>query len=1313
MYTIKVKALLSLFLGIFAVILLCFTAEAQQFCNGQSLSIVTTPLPAAIAGQRYSQQIIGTGGNPAKYMWSITAGQLPSGFSFTYPNCVANSGGVYVPRAFITGTTAQTGSFPITITLSDGTNKATKEFNINVVQDQSKLCNGQTSKCNGEDYLPCRNDIFIYNWCDENAPHYDTTKCGSTTNWCIGISNPITSLPQWNIYHGTPACGQIPNECKKAVYPKSYNLETAYCLKQDDNTYGWKEFSKLSLTEKEGCGIVNHAPKIVGKPEMPPSAVAGQPYTFTWKATDELDNNDLYWTINWGDNTPEDKTECPQNPLSKGQWWDFSKTHAWSNDGAYTIKSSLTDCKSGSDSDTSIINIGDITIAPESGSTIPDATAGQVYTAFITAQGGTPPYTWTIIDGTLPSGLTLTTDNNKAKISGIPTVPNSATGSVIAVPTGASITVPQITGFMTVGQVNPAHELTKTERQQVYDWKDTTSMKWIAAKVASNYPIQGYEINSLLALGRSEWKFAPVVQKIFYFDADLKFAPGGDAATPWTKPPFTTDSDWKGYPTAWGQQPGTKFIAPTDWVADFINKGIIKMPTMEWVNAGASTCVVPANLKPSGAITSATDSTTVTLSWDRVPNAVSYNVRLDDSTADRFNDERYETCPSSPHYYCENRITTTLISNVPLKAGRTYNFWVDPVFNPERDYCNGKTIFSVTKIVDITGDYSFTIKVTDSKGKSNSKQISIKINSADSITIAPDGSSTLPDATAGTPYTAHIKVSQGSSIIKDYEWTSERMPSWATISKDSDGKLVISGTPTIATNSIQVNSNSGGRSTQTTGDTGGTGSGNGGSATEPIAHFTGSSVINVQNDLVSGTYAANVPLTVSTSYDERVTTPAGGRGVLTAWCPQLASSPSPFTVYPNGNSQCTTNDPSFGIIFTSTNLNNFKNTFTFTLSSPDGTIRQSYTVTFNIPTNLLTGSAISNNAFTGKAIGAIQITGMQTANTGCRSTNPGDSIVFNPNSNPTLKTGDSFSIQFIRNGQPMASAPLFLIYETKIGNGGTLPNTINQPVDGNGKYTWTVTGNTKGQYSLYQVFEQNTKIFECSPYKPMFNVDSSTTNVVVRGIITQGASPSQEVEVHDAAATGDGLNILIGKTGADGSIIFEQNYANYLSSITKLPCTISSDKKTMTCQISGTTKPEETKVSAKYVKGNINKFLDVTGKSQTDGNYLIDLSKDLNLDVASGSFTIKIKRNGRTTSKEFNIKVNPSSGDSGQITLTTNPTSIPNGNKDAAYDLFFIASSGASPYAWSGKISGFDLATLYNENTRDSEYLRKMIILGG
>lgn len=110
-------------------------------------------------------------------------------------------------------------------------------------------------------------------------------------------------------------------------------------------------------------------------------------------------------------------------------------------------------------------------------------------------------------------------------------------------------------------------------------------------------------------------------------------------------------------------------------------------------------CVAPTGLSPSGTITASADGK-INLSWQLVSDALYYNVRLDDGTGDRYDDSRYQTCMpnGTPHYYCENGIVGTSITGVPVTAGHTYKYWVDPTFYPVRwgNNCSGTTSVTVS-----------------------------------------------------------------------------------------------------------------------------------------------------------------------------------------------------------------------------------------------------------------------------------------------------------------------------------------------------------------------------------------------------------------------------------------------------------------------------------------------------------------------------------------------------------------------------------------------------------------------------------------
>ncbi len=73
---------------------------------------------------------------------------------------------------------------------------------------------------------------------------------------------------------------------------------------------------------------------------------------------------------------------------------------------------------------------------------LPSATVGSPYSATLTATGGLPPYTWSIISGSLPPGLSLDTSGN---ITGTPTTPGTYNFTVQVVDPIGNV------GFISVG----------------------------------------------------------------------------------------------------------------------------------------------------------------------------------------------------------------------------------------------------------------------------------------------------------------------------------------------------------------------------------------------------------------------------------------------------------------------------------------------------------------------------------------------------------------------------------------------------------------------------------------------------------------------------------------------------------------------------------------------------------------------------------------------------------------------------------------------------------------------------------------------
>jgi hypothetical protein len=89
-----------------------------------------------------------------------------------------------------------------------------------------------------------------------------------------------------------------------------------------------------------------------------------------------------------------------------------------------------------------------ITTPPSiSTSSLPNGTVGTAYSQTLAATGGTSPYSWTVIAGSLPSGLTL---SSSGLISGTPTTAGGPTSITLKVTDNNNITATKVLSVTTV-----------------------------------------------------------------------------------------------------------------------------------------------------------------------------------------------------------------------------------------------------------------------------------------------------------------------------------------------------------------------------------------------------------------------------------------------------------------------------------------------------------------------------------------------------------------------------------------------------------------------------------------------------------------------------------------------------------------------------------------------------------------------------------------------------------------------------------------------------------------------------------------------
>lgn len=346
------------------------TPVSAQFAItiASGLTITTAPtLPNATVGTLYSQTLAAAGGTPL-YSWTITQGTLPA------PLTLNPETGV------ISGTPAatSTGPFNFTVQVSDSTKPvpitATKAFTLTVL---GKLVITTTSLPNG---------IL--------GVAYNQTLAAS------GGSGTYT----WTIISGSPPTGTSLGSSNGTLSGTPTSSGTFQFTVQVTDTASNTATQAYTVT-------VASAPVITTPPELPVGSV-GTPYSETLSATGGTPP--YKWTVASG-------TLPAGLSLSTGGVINGTPTAA----GNSGFMIAVTDGAGATTSKSFTLDIaGGLTISTVS---LPGATTGTPYSFQLQATGGSAPYFWVLTFGTLPNGLSL---SSNGLISGTPTVTGTSAFAV-------------------------------------------------------------------------------------------------------------------------------------------------------------------------------------------------------------------------------------------------------------------------------------------------------------------------------------------------------------------------------------------------------------------------------------------------------------------------------------------------------------------------------------------------------------------------------------------------------------------------------------------------------------------------------------------------------------------------------------------------------------------------------------------------------------------------------------------------------------------------------------------------------------------
>jgi uncharacterized protein YhjY with autotransporter beta-barrel domain len=428
--------------ALFALAVSTSAALAQSF----TITLQPNSLPAATQGSPYSQTITAVGGT-APYTFSLASGSsLPAGLSLA-----ANGD--------LTGTPIGSGSASFVIQAADaGSNTGFRTYNLNT--GSNSLAINPSSLPNGTQGVAYSQTVTASGG---TGPYTYSVSSGSLPN---GLSLNTNS----GVISGTPSVGgsfsftvrgddsignfgtrnytvnigsnslvinpaTLPNGTVGASYSQSVTASGGT---------GPYTYSVSSGSLPTGLSLNTSTGAITGTPS------AGGTYTFTIHAVDSINNfGSRSYTVNIGTvsltvnpaslpggsvGTPYSQTvsatggtgtytfsvisgSLPTGLSLNASTGAITGTPSAAATSNFTIQAIDGAFNTGTRAYTVTIAAVPLTVNPP---TLPPATQGQAYTQTIIASGGTAPYSYSLVAGALPGGLTLNTGSGV--ISGTPTV---------------------------------------------------------------------------------------------------------------------------------------------------------------------------------------------------------------------------------------------------------------------------------------------------------------------------------------------------------------------------------------------------------------------------------------------------------------------------------------------------------------------------------------------------------------------------------------------------------------------------------------------------------------------------------------------------------------------------------------------------------------------------------------------------------------------------------------------------------------------------------------------------------------------------
>jgi uncharacterized protein (TIGR03437 family) len=339
-------------------------SQAFTIVVTSGVSITTTgPLPSGVAGAAYSTTLAASGGVPP-YHWSLTSGALPGGLALDGAS------------GRIGGTLSAAGTFAFTVQVADsGGGGAAQAFTIVVTSGVSITTTGP---------LP-------------------SGVAGAAYSTMLAASGGVPPY-HWSVSSGALPGGLALDAASGRIGGTPNAAGTFAFTVQVADSGGGGAAQAFTIVVTSGVSITTTGPL--------PSGVAGTAYSTTLAASGGVPP--YHWSLASG--------ALPGGLALDAASGRIAGTLSAAGTFAFTVQ--VADSGGGGAAQAFTIAVAPapqpVTITTPA--TLPGGTSGAVYLLTLSAAGGVPPYTWSLISGALPPGVQW---NASGVLSGTP----SASGS--------------------------------------------------------------------------------------------------------------------------------------------------------------------------------------------------------------------------------------------------------------------------------------------------------------------------------------------------------------------------------------------------------------------------------------------------------------------------------------------------------------------------------------------------------------------------------------------------------------------------------------------------------------------------------------------------------------------------------------------------------------------------------------------------------------------------------------------------------------------------------------------------------------------